>query len=65
LTLAAMVANKYCSHNKSSVWLWWCTRMIVNNIMHNASFAKEQARDFQGGQRVVHLGIRHKVETLR
>ena len=65
LTLAAMVANKHCSHNKSSMWLWWCTRMIVNNNMHNASCAKEQARGSQGGKRVVHLGIRLNVETLQ
>ncbi len=38
--------------------------MIVNNIM-NASCAVEQASGSQEGQRVVHLGIIHKVETLQ
>jgi len=65
LTLAAMVANKHCSHNKSLEWLWWCTGMIVSNIMNNASCAMEQASGSQEGQRVVHLGIIHKVETLQ
>ena len=52
----AVTTNHKCRCGDALEWL--CK-------LYNASWAMQQARGSQGGQRVVHLGIRHKVETLQ